>query len=306
MLAIDIILRFDIILKNIFRIIKTRKKQMMKIPTPSNSLERREYSYLFQKEKKKINFDFSVQYDYHSEKKLVKINRYHLLINYEKPDETLIGNLVSQASEALFPITLQINSSGYPIGIFNHSEILERWRSFIPRFEDYYDNPLSIKLLNRIGNLYKNPVKLLKGLRNDWFFSTFFFPIYGEYENDEAVKINYPFPSVLETAIYETELFINDEKTDKGKTDISLFGNSPSNDNKVHGNFLLNSDRSIHEIKINFNISDRENISIHIWEIKEISERKMTVSVLYDEKEEKKSKGFFVEEIKGKDLPKHK
>lgn len=274
---------------------------MMKISTPSNSLERREYSYLFQKEKKKINFDFSVQYEYHSEKKLVKINRYHLLINDEKSDETLIGNLVFQASEALFPLTLQISSSGYPIGIFNHSEILERWGSFIPRFEEYYDNPLSIKLLNRIGSLYKNPVKLLKGLLNDWFFSIFFFPIYGEYENDEAVKINYPFPSVIESTIYETELLINEEKTD-----ISLFGYSPSNDNKVHGNFLLNSDRSIHEIKINFSTFDIENISIQILETKEITERKARINMLYDEKENRKSKGFFVEEIKGKDLPKHK
>jgi len=279
---------------------------MMKISTPSNSLERREYSYLFQKEKKKINFDFSVQYEYHSEKKLVKINRYHLLINDEKSDETLIGNLVFQASEALFPLTLQISSSGYPIGIFNHSEILERWRSFIPRFEEYYDNPISIKLLNRIGSLYKNPVKLLKGLLNDWFFSIFFFPIYGEYENDKAVKINYPLPAVLETAIYETELLFNDEKTDKGKTDISIFGHSPSDDNKVHGNFLLNSDRSIHEIKINFSTFDIENISIQILETKEIAERKTTVNILYDVKGEKKSKGFFVEEIKGKYLPKHK
>lgn len=279
---------------------------MMKISIPSNFLERREYSYLFQKEKKKINFDFSFQNEYHSEKKLVRINRYHPLINDEKPDETLIGNLVFQAAEALFPITLQINSSGYPSAIFNHSEILERWRSFIPRLREYYDNTLSIKLLNRIGNLYKNPVKLLKGLRNDWFFSVFFFPIYGEYVNDEAVKINYPFPSIIDTTIYETELILNQEKTDQEKIDISLFGNSLSNDNKIHGNFLLNSDRSIHEVKIDFSTFDIENISIQILKTKEITERKARINMLYDEKENRKSKGFFIEEIKGKDLPKHK
>jgi hypothetical protein len=129
---------------------------MMNFLIPSNQLEWREYSYTFQRDEKKINFDFSIKYEYHSEKRLIKIIRNNLLINNEKPDETLIGNLVFQASEALFPLILQINSFGYPIGIYNQTEILDRWKSFIPRFQEYYDNPLSIKLLNRYRQMYCN------------------------------------------------------------------------------------------------------------------------------------------------------
>ncbi len=283
----------------------------MKFSIPSNLLEWRYYSYSFQKDKTKLSFDFRMKYEYHSEKRLVKIIRDNLLIHNEKPDETLIGNLVFQSSEALFPLILQINSFGYPIGIYNQSEILERWKRFIPRFQEYYDNPLSIKLLSRIGKLYKTPQKLIAGLQNDWFFSSFFFPVYGEYRNNEVITIDYPFPSVVGTTIYKTELLMNEEKTDKGKTDISIAGYSSNNEkNIVIGNFLLNSDRSIHEISLDFSFEEiRQNITIHIKETKEVLERKTALTV-YDEKEEQeklsKNKGFFIEEIESKNLPKHK
>ena len=285
---------------------------MTKINFPTSSLELREYKYLFQKGNEKLSFDFNVKNEYHSEKRLVKINRQNLLINDEKLDETLIGNLVFQASEALFPLVLQINSFGYPIAIFNTSEILERWKSFIPRFTEYYDNERSIKFLNHIGKLYKNPEKLLKGLQNDWFFSTFFFPVYGEYQKEEIVELDYLFPSFTGKTNFKTELNLDQEKTEKGKTKISLFGKSSNNENnQTEGHFLLNSDRSIHEIKLDFDSFDiQENINIFIQETKEILERETKINVVFDEKEEQKkrnSKGFFVEEIDSKEiLPKHR
>ena len=285
----------------------------MKINLPTSQLEWREYSYSFVKNEQKINFDFSVKYEYHSEKRIVKINRSNVLINDEKPSETLIGNLVLQSSEALFPLTLQINSFGYLVAILNHSEILERWKGFIPRFQQYYDNPRSIKLLNKIGQLYKTPEKLLAGLQNDWFYSTFFFPIYGEFGNENSVKLDYQFPSFAGKKTYETELTLNEEKTDKGKTDVSLCGFSSVNqNNKFEGRISLNSDRSIHEIKIDFHFADiQENIGIFIQETKEIEERKTEINVVFDEKDEKEKlkndRSFFVEEIKSDSKqPKHR
>ena len=281
----------------------------MKINLPTSQLEWREYSYSFQSNQKKLSFDFSIKYEFHSEKRIVKINRSNVLINDEIPDETLIGNLVFQTSEALFPLTLQINSFGYLVGIINDSEIVERWKNFIPRLKDYYDNPRSLNVLNEIGQLYRNPEKLLTSLQKDWFYSTFFFPVYGEYRKDNSAKLDYPFHSKT----YETELKVNEEQDQKGKTDVSLFGLVSNNENeKMEGNFLLNSDRSIHEIKLDFHFSDiQENINIFIQETKEVAERKSSLNVVFDEKDEKEkfenNKSFFVEELKNdKKLPKHK
>ena len=196
----------------------------MKIILPTNQSEHRGYSYFFQKKGERLSCDFSSKYEYHSEKRLLRLNRENLLINDKKPDETLIGNFVFQASEALFPLILQINSFGYPIAIFNHSEILERWKSFNPRFKEYYDNERSINLMNYIGKLYRNPEQLLKGLQNDWFFTSFLFPIYGEYVKNETVELDYSFPSLAKKINYKTKLTLGDEKTEKGKTQISLYG----------------------------------------------------------------------------------
>jgi hypothetical protein len=280
----------------------------MKIILPTNQSEHRGYSYFFQKKGERLSCDFSSKYEYHSEKRLLRLNRENLLINDKKPDETLIGNFVFQASEALFPLILQINSFGYPIAIFNHSEILERWKSFNPRFKEYYDNERSFKLLNHIGKLYRNPEKLLKGLQNDWFFSTFFFPVYGEYQENEIVELDYHFPSFTGKENYKTELTLDEEKTEKGKTKISLRIDSSNDENKkAEGYFLLNTDRSIHEIKLYF---DDSHTNIFIQETKEIVERNTKINVVFDEKEEQEkrnSKGFFVEEIEDKGtLPKHR
>ena len=281
-------------------------KQKMKINLPTSQLEWREYSYSFQYNEQKLSFDFSIKYEYHSEKRIVKINRSNLLINDEKPDETLIGNLVFQASEALFPLVLQINSFGYLVGIINHSEIVERWKSFIPRFKDYYDNPRSLNILNEIGQLYRNPEKLLKSFQKEWFYSTFFFPVYGEYGTKETVSLDYPFNNKT----YDIELKVNEENDQKGKSNVSLFGYSSVNENhKLQGCFLLNADRSIHEIKLDFQFSDiQENINIFIQETKEIADRKTKINVVFKEEDEKfkNNKSFFVEEVDNdKKAPKH-
>ena len=167
-----------------------------------------------------------------------------------------------------------------------------------------------INLLNHIGKLYKNPEKLLKGLQNDWFCSTFFFPIYGDYQKNEIIELDYSF---AEKTNFKTELSLTEEKTENGKTKISLCIDSSNEENSENkGHFLLNSDRSIHEIKLDFGFSDiQENINIFIQETKEISERKTKTNVVFDEKEEqeklRKSKSLFIEEIDHKDiLPKHR
>lgn len=59
---------------------------MMKFSIPSNQLEWREYHYSFQKNEKKLSFDFSIKYEYQSGKGLVKIIRKNLQVNDQNPD----------------------------------------------------------------------------------------------------------------------------------------------------------------------------------------------------------------------------
>lgn len=288
---------------------------------PSVQFQEREYHYDFLKKslnkEKVLSFDFTLMYNgqTHNESKrsIIKINRRDLLINNQKPDETMVGELLYHSSQALFPLKLTVNSYGYPKDIYNHLDILERWKSFIPRFEAYYESGKAISLLNQVGKIYKNKDNLLKSLRNDLFFSLLFLPIYGDYGIGRVSIINeYEFSFISGHKIkYSLDLEIQKEYTENGKIKISIDGKSELvENNTISGYFLLNKDRSIHEIDVNFYFPDYEEIRIYIFETKEIAERKAGINVVFDEKEERekriKSRGIFLEEIENNNLPKHK
>ncbi|WP_131701378.1 hypothetical protein [Chryseobacterium sp. FH2] len=288
---------------------------------PAMQTQEREYHYNYLKKsiiaEKTLSFDFTFihngQTDEEPKKTIVKINRSNLLINDEKPDETLVGNLIYYASQAIFPLRLAVNSYGYPKSICNHSEILERWKSFIPGFKAYYEAGKTIVLLNRIGRIYKNPDNLFTSIRNDLFLSLFFFPVYGDYGIGRALTIDYEFSFISGQKIkYSLDLEILNEYTENGKIKILVSGKSGLLESDiVSGYFLLNKDRSIHAIIINFYFSTyKEKVEIHIFEKKEIKEREINIHVVYDEKEEqeklRKNKSFFIEEIEDNKLPKHR
>lgn len=301
---------------------------MMKtiVPThlylPSMVLGERQYHYNFTKKslskEKVLSFDFTFihngQTNDEPKRPVVKINRSNLLINNDKPDETLIGELLYHSSQALFPVRLSLNSYGYPKNICNHVDIIERWKSFIPRFKPYYEGEKAIKLLNRIGKIYRNTDYLLDSLRKDVFFSVYFFPIYGDYGLGRVTSVDdYEFSFNSGQKIkYTLDLEILNEFTENGKIKIMVKGKSNVNENDtVSGYFLLNKDRTIHEIKMDFFFGEyNEEINIQIFETKEIAERKSAFNMVYDEKEERekliKSRGFFIEEIESDDVPKHK
>ncbi len=288
---------------------------------PSATLKEREYHYQFSKKafdkEKTLSFHFTVIHNGKakdgSNHSVLKINRTDLLINKEKPDETLIGELLFHSSQALFPLGVSVNSYGFPKNISNHSEILERWKSFIPRFEDYYDIGKAIDLLNRVSKIYKNPGYLFDSLKNDLFFSVFFFPIYGDYGMGRISTVdNFEFTFTSgKKERFSLELEVLNDYTENGKIKILVHGKSDSiTDNTMSGCFLLNKDRTIHKIEITFYFSVyHEEIKIGVFETKEMADVKTDINVVFDEKEERekllKSKSFFLEEIEPDDLPKY-
>lgn len=288
---------------------------------PSMVPGEREYHYSFIKkslDKEKIlSFDITCihngQTNDEFKRPIVKINRSNLLVNKEKPNDTLIGELLYHSSQALFPLRLSINSYGYLKDICNHPEILERWKSFIPRFQNYYESGKAVMLLNRIGKIYKDVDYLRDSLRKDLFFTLFFFPVYGDYGIGRVSSIlDYEFNFISGQKVkYSLELEILNEYTGNEKIKIIVSGKSDFLENDtVSGFFLLNKDRTIHQIEMDFHFADsKEEIKIEIFETKEIAERKSNNNVVFDETEERekltKSRGFFVEEVENNDLPKH-
>lgn len=115
----------------------------MKLKLPAASPQHREYIYSFRNGERTL--DFTMKTEWRSGKNIFKINRSNLTINGEKPDETIVGELVAQSAETLFQLAIQTNSYGHIQDIENHEEICDRWKNFSPRFREFYETTARYK-----------------------------------------------------------------------------------------------------------------------------------------------------------------
>lgn len=270
------------------------------IPLPS--LYKKSYRFRFLRkgnhENKTLSFFVDIQQKGITPNPVIELTRSELQLGGEKPDNTLLGELIYKSSETLFPLNLVLTQTGYLSTISNFEEIHLRWKEkLLPE----YDDGISLGLLEKIGKSYENPGKLLSGLKNDWFYCVFFLPIYQNYkENRCSLKYDFPiFPYSKKTYALELEIL---EEENKGKTQILISG--ISNDDKketLSGTYVLNPDKSIHSVNLKFPFPLKEE---EIWiEIQESEKEKpdyQEAGFLYDAEKErekwKNSPGFFVKE----------
>ncbi len=233
---------------------------------------------------------------------VVQLTRSNLQINHEKPDETLLGELISKSSEVLYPLELILTQTGYLDTVSNSGEIRSRWKKKKEKLSPEYDNEISVELIERIGKLYETPQKLLSGLKNDWFYSVFFLPIFQNYK-ENRYSFKYAFPVFPYGKIaYNLELKLVEKEN--GKIEIWVKG-CLENDEKesLSGTYILNPDHSIHSAHLQFSFPlQEETIEIKIQEEDKKPDYK-EVGFLYDldkEQEEKEksrnSPSFFLEE----------
>lgn len=244
------------------------------IPT---SYSKRNYTYEYLRtminKSKTLTFDFSITENFLSVSEplspIVQLQRQDTFINEDHLEETLIGELIGCCSEALFPLNLATNQLGYLKGIHNHKDIISRWERLKVNLQLLYNNEVSHNLIHKIGDLYKDADRLLKSFQNDWFYLTFFFPLFGEYGQNRVQELEYDFPVFDDKkATYHLFLELQDIHDESEKTVVLISGNAlQKDDDVIKGYFLLNENRTIHEIKLNLYISESgEEIQIKIWE----------------------------------------
>ena len=248
---------------------------LLKVPTLYTI--QRKYTYEYVKNtigrSQTLAFDFDVEYNSLNKdvvpSPIIQINRQNVFMNEDYLGETLIGELIESCSESLFPLNLIVNQYGFLTGIDRYEDILSRWGQLKPNLQTLYNNDISHHLIHKIENLYKSSETLLKNFHNDWFYLTFFFPLYREYGTKRIHELEYDFPVIQdEKAIYHLLLELQDTLDESGKTVILVRGNALQKDaDAIKGYFLLNDDMTIHEIKLNLYASESgEEIQIKIWE----------------------------------------
>lgn len=253
----------------------TAVQTLLKVPTLYTI--QRKYTYEYVKNaigrNQTLAFDFDVEYNSLSKdvvpNPIIQVNRQNVFVNEDYLGGTLIGELVESCSGALFPLNLIVNQYGFLKGIDRHEDIISRWEQLKPNLQQLYNNDTSLHLIHKIENLYKSSETLLKSFQNDWFYLTFFFPLYREYGTKRIHELEYDFPMIQdEKTTYHLFLELQDTHDELGKTVILVRGNSLQKDaDVIKGYFLINDDRTIHEIKLNLYFSESgEEIQIKIWE----------------------------------------
>ena len=256
-----------------------------KLPSPEKY--NRKYHFFFSKKEngdtKTLSFTMDIKKEVGSP--LVELIRSHFEINNQKPDGTPIGGLIYRSSEVLYPLKLNLTETGYINKIINYEEILSYWKNIKQKLTPECDNNYSLELVERIGKLYENPEKLLSGLKNDWFYSVFFLPIYQNYkDNLYTVKYKFPFSS------YRLKL----ELLEKENTTLEILVKGVLENeekSKVNGFYILNPDRSIHTLYLQISSPlTKEELQIEIQEVKKQERDYKAVGILYDADKERKEK----------------
>ncbi|WP_160137369.1 hypothetical protein [Chryseobacterium sp. c4a] len=245
---------------------------------PFSDTPQRKYTYEYVKNtidrSQTLAFDFDTEYSGlakgGSTNSAIQINRQNVFMNEDYLEETLIGELVGNCSSTLFPLNLITNQFGFLKRIDKHEDIISRWDQIKPNLLLLYNSDTSLNFIHKVEGLYKSPENLLKSFQCDWFFITFFFPLYGNYGDNRIVELEYDFPisSSNKKETYHVYMELKDVNDENGKIAIVMHGKSlQKEENTLKGYILLNEDKTIHEIMFHFDFREyQEDIKIRIWE----------------------------------------
>ena len=247
------------------------------LQAPASYTVQRKYTYEYVKNmlgrSQSLAFEFDTEYNDLTKdivsNPIIKIKREHVFMNEDYLEDTLIGELVETCSSTLFPLNLITNQYGFLKGIDNHKDIISRCNQIKPNLLLLYNNDTSLHFIQKVECLYKSPENLLKSFQCDWFFITFFFPLYGEYGKERILELDYDFPIFPDAKeTYQLFMELQNVHDESGKTVVLISGKSlQKEENTLKGYVLLNEDKTIHEIVFHFDFTEnQEVIKIRIWE----------------------------------------
>jgi hypothetical protein len=112
-------------------------------------------------------------------------------------ESDFIPEKISVLAGSIFqPLLIELNSKGEAIQISDYESILKKWQKATEDLQKYYAGQLIVKYIENINQALKSPKRVLEKLRNDWFLSLYFIPLYTEYKHPPE-KEPWKLPSIL-------------------------------------------------------------------------------------------------------------
>lgn len=189
------------------------------------------------------------------------------------PPSSLIEKLGVKSAEVLYPLKIVVDKFGKWVDIYNYDEIESRWENLKNEILDYYEGELTEGYIDHIEKNLTNSDTLLRSLRSDYFFRTFFNGIHVGYAADYSFKNEVSFPlEEEEEAIFEVMQKISPLLDDDDFIKVEqkgaymdsglgfLYGYSPSNVNYSAVYFLNSETYTIEKMNVECNILSNEFI----------------------------------------------
>lgn len=114
-----------------------------------------------------------------------------VFVNEEEAD-LVADQLAIQVASALYPLQLKVSEQKGILGIYNFSDIKERWVKVKQKILDYNEGEIVKKYLRINESILSDEKSLRLSLRNDWFLHSYFNHIYIQYLNLKN-QISVPF-----------------------------------------------------------------------------------------------------------------
>jgi len=189
------------------------------------------------------------------------------------PPQSLIEKLGAKNAEMLYPLKIVVDKFGKWVDIYNYDEIESRWENIKNEILDYYEGELTEACIDYTEKNLRDSDTLLRSLRSDYFFRTFFNGIHVGYTADYAFKNEVSFPlEEDEEAIFEVTQKISPFLDGDGFVKVDqkgvymdsglgiLYGYSPSKVNYNAVYFLNSETYTIEKMNVECNILSNEHI----------------------------------------------
>lgn len=151
------------------------------------------------------NVEVEVLEVYHNGSYLVSVTMNGFKINGFEPD-LMMEQLAHKCRKPLEMVEFIVAANGVITDIYNHTEIVDKWKEAKERLEIEYSGDNFEKYVSLTDAAMKDRDTLLAGLKKDIFINQYFYPLYNEAffdylkKNTERIKffnINYEIDMVL-------------------------------------------------------------------------------------------------------------
>ncbi|WP_281234464.1 LysM peptidoglycan-binding domain-containing protein [Flavobacterium gelatinilyticum] len=189
------------------------------------------------------------------------------------PPQFLIEKLGAKSAEVVYPLKIVVDKFGKWVDIFNYDEIESRWGKIKNEILDYYEGELTEVYIDHIEKNLTDSDTLLRSLRSDYFFRTFFNGIHVGYTADYLFKNEVSFPlEEDEEAIFEVTQKITPFLDEDGFIKVDqkgvymdsglgiLYGYTSSKVNYSAVYFLNSETYTIEKMNVECNILSNEHI----------------------------------------------